>query len=254
MLIASMTTLPGRLSDLDSVLKSLIEQTNQLDLIKIYFQGEKNQFNSSIIHNFKNVEVEFVSDYAKSKSKYYYSLKEFPNDDIILVDDDLIFEEKFIESLVIGHSRQPNCVITNLYQFPFLDVIKENCLRFTMDLYYMEYKNKWLRSQSGYGTLIPNHILDNTEILDIDKGNNFFPTSDECWLYCNFVSNNIITYCPGIFNEKKDFIKKEIIYNNRLWSKNQYRSYINGDQIFKYLESCNINTNNLIYSDLDDLT
>ena len=53
-------------------------------------------------------------------------------------------------------------------------------------------------------------------ISDIDNGHNIFPTSDECWLYCNCIKYNIPTYCHGFFGRRNDLFVDNYVYYNCL--------------------------------------
>lgn len=255
MIIASLTTIPERRSDfIYSCIDSFINQTIKFDLIKVYFQGTKDQCWFKDIENNKTVQIEYVSNYCKSKSKYYYSLLKYPDDDIVLLDDDLTLDEHFLEKLLIGKKKEPNCIITHTFAFPYLDVKINNCLSFPLnrEKQYLEYKNLYIKTLSGWGTLIPAHIFDNTQLLDIQKSLDVFPSSDEFWLYCISIINNIKTYCPGLYNSMDEIHPDKYYYPGKLYSINKNKVIENGKRAYYFLKENGIDINNLEYKDLDN--
>jgi len=256
--VASLTTTPQRKSNfIYQCIDSIANQTIKFDIIHIYFQGTKQQcwFND-IISDYNNLKISYITDKYGSKSKYYYALNEYNDYNITLFDDDMTYNPHLLEYNLIGHNLYNDCLISGIYTFPYLDIRVKNCFLFLLGSKFertKEYKNKYIRTLSGWGTFIPAHILDNTDVIsDIDNGHNIFPTSDECWLYCNCIKYNIPTYCHGFFGRRNDLFVDNYVYYNCLYSRNTIKEFDTGYSIYSYLYRNNIDLDKITYEDLDN--
>ena len=146
---------------------------------------------------------------------------------------------------------------------PYYDFNTDQCVRKCSKVIFnsicydnceqIDNKNKYIRTLSGWGTFIPAHILDNTDVIsDIDNGHNIFPTSDECWLYCNCIKYNIPTYCHGFFGRRNDLFVDNYVYYNCLYSRNTIKEFDTGYSIYSYLYRNNIDLDKITYEDLDN--
>lgn len=117
-IIISLTSFPARINTIWIVILSLFYQTVKPDKIILWLS--KKQFNdeNDIPSNLKNLqndvfEIRFVEEDYRSHKKYYYSFGQFPNEVIITVDDDVIYNPKMIESLVRDAELYPGAIIAN---------------------------------------------------------------------------------------------------------------------------------------------
>jgi hypothetical protein len=104
-IIVSLTSFPPRIQDLWMVIESLIRQETKPDLIILYLSKE--QF--SDIPNFpqkllaqcsRGLVIKWVDGDIRSHKKYFYSFREYPNDFVILVDDDIVYPSTMITELL----------------------------------------------------------------------------------------------------------------------------------------------------------
>ena len=116
--IVSLTTFPARINKLWIVLESILRQKYKPDMIVLWLSIEQfpsiNYLPKSLINlKSRGLEIRFVKDDLRAHKKYFYSIKEFPNDIIITVDDDVIYNSKVLLSLIELNMKYPNAVCSN---------------------------------------------------------------------------------------------------------------------------------------------
>lgn len=119
-LIVSLTSYPARISKLWMVIKTLLNQ-KLVDNFKVILWLSENQFPKGLdslpksLTNLieKGLDVRFVSDDLKSHKKYYYAFKEYPNNIVVTVDDDVLYSPILLRTLLDAHDKYSDCVICN---------------------------------------------------------------------------------------------------------------------------------------------
>lgn len=109
----SFTTYPARVKCLPMVIGSLVRQTRKPNRIVLYLS--KLQFadlNNPIFSSIKKqgVEIKLCDSDLRSHKKYLYAIQEFPEDLIITVDDDIIYDKNLVDDLYQSYLRHPNAV------------------------------------------------------------------------------------------------------------------------------------------------
>lgn len=115
-IIVTLTSFPKRIKNVWLVIESMQRQTVRPDKILLWLSKE--QFNriedlpNSIISRISNVfEVRLVEGDLRSHKKYCYAFKEFPNDYVITIDDDIFYPPYMIEELLSGRENNPKTVV-----------------------------------------------------------------------------------------------------------------------------------------------
>ena len=185
-IVVSLTSFPARIDKVHLVIRCLKRQTVRPDKIVLWLSKE--QFNgfmlpdnlTSLVDDVFEIRME-DKDY-RSHKKYCYSFKEFNNDLVILVDDDIYYQSTMIEELLKGLYKHPNAVICqygSMMRFnedgtlpPFNAWWKEKReSRFSKDFFF----------GTGGGSLFqPNRIVDT--ILDIELAMRLAPSADDIWV------------------------------------------------------------------------
>lgn len=119
-LIVSLTSYPARISKLWMVIKALLNQ-KLVDNFKVILWLSENQFPKGLdslpksLTNLieKGLDIRFVSDDLKSHKKYYYAFKEYPNNIVVTVDDDVLYSPILLRTLLDAHDKYSDCVICN---------------------------------------------------------------------------------------------------------------------------------------------
>ena len=115
--IVSLTSYPGRINVVWIAIESLLRQSFKPDMIILWLAKE--QFNGLddipkevIKQQKRGLTIRFCDD-LRSHKKYYYAFKEFSEEVIITVDDDVIYPSNTLEVLVDLHKKYPNCICSN---------------------------------------------------------------------------------------------------------------------------------------------
>lgn len=111
--IISLTSYPKRFKNLHLVIKSIMLQTVKPDKIILYLGNDS--LNIKLPKKLeklqkKGLQIEIKNENLKSHKKYYYAFQEFPNDLIITIDDDLVYENRMIELLLKSYEQYPNAI------------------------------------------------------------------------------------------------------------------------------------------------
>lgn len=116
-IVISLTSFPARIKTVDLVIESILRQSYAPDKIILYLA--KDQFPNKVIpHRLESlrkrgVDIFFVDDDIRPHKKYYYAFKEFPNDIIITVDDDVFYPSNLIDNLMKLFNDHPENICCN---------------------------------------------------------------------------------------------------------------------------------------------
>ena len=173
--IICLTSWKARIKYLGITLYSLIRQTNPcpicITLSKEEFPNElidlPNDIRAIIASN--NISILWDNGNIRSHKKYFYAIQSYPDKDIILADDDLIYYPNFTQTLCDVSNKYKGCVIAL------------RCHKILYDeMGYPVRYNHWIHQYqlsgcdpdlfftSGWGTLIPAHTLQVNNALRTD--------------------------------------------------------------------------------------
>ena len=187
--IVSLTSFPKRINQLWMVIDILLRQTVKADKILLYlskeqFPHEYNDLPKSLLY-YKDLglEITFVDGDIRSHKKYYYAFRDYPNDIIITVDDDIFYPTTMIETLIHYHKKYPDSVICR-----YARKIEWDCkgeIKSSRDWTYL------YKTDSGYsyffgtggGTLFPAPVKSlYKDTLDLSLALRLAPLEDDLWL------------------------------------------------------------------------
>lgn len=189
-ILVSLTSFPKRISKLWMVIEILMRQTIKPDKVLLYLSNE--QFpngrqdlpDSLLRYEAGRLEIIFVDNDFRSHKKYYYAMRDYPNDLVITVDDDIFYPTTMIQTLVKYHDIYPQAVIARyarvLEWTENEEVKSSSCwkhLRKTRDV------GDSCFFGTGGGTLFPapaNCLY--KSVLDIDLARELCPLEDDLWL------------------------------------------------------------------------
>jgi hypothetical protein len=165
-LIITMTTWRKRIDNLPVVIDSILNQTKKPDKIVINlseeeFANKEKDIPKNVLDYLNNhkhiVEIYWCGKNIRTWKKIIPTLKRYPNDAVLCMDDDWIYNKNYIEKLWNKHLEFPNnpvvyTTVTNhgFYQHCGIGTIDKAC-------YYDNDIDKWL----------------NTEIVDIRDSDSF---------------------------------------------------------------------------------
>lgn len=111
-IIVSLTTYGRRINDVCFTIESLMQQTMKANKIVLWLDErfEKKMLPNSLERQIdRGLEIKYTKD-IKSYKKLIPAIKEFPNDVIITVDDDVIYDFDFLEKFIKAHLADPKSI------------------------------------------------------------------------------------------------------------------------------------------------
>lgn len=184
-IVVSLTSFPDRIDTVWLTIETLLRQTKKPDAIILWLAKEQFSGIDSLPQSLlqlqkRGLSIRFCDD-IRSHKKYYYTMKEYPNDIVILVDDDTFYSLDMIEKLYELHLANPNEIV---------------CMTPTMISSYDELPSRWRRPgpyskvehsykaqpYSGQGTLYPPHCMDEQYLFNKELMMRLCPYADDLWL------------------------------------------------------------------------
>ena len=111
-IIVSLTTYGKRISDVTYSIESIMQQTLKANRIILWLGREfqtRRLPQSLMLQQKRGLEIQFCDD-IRSYTKLVPSLANYPNDAIITIDDDLLYDIDVLERLILAHQETPNCI------------------------------------------------------------------------------------------------------------------------------------------------
>ena len=117
-IIVSFTSFPARINYVWIIFECMVRQTIQPDKVILYLSKEQFPSFDSLPKHLKEqtkrgLIIHLCDDDLRSHKKYHYAFREYPDDFVITVDDDIFYEPSMIENLMKMHDEFPNDVIAN---------------------------------------------------------------------------------------------------------------------------------------------
>ena len=192
--IVSMTSFAKRLSEIHICLKSLINQSVKADRLIVWLGPDVRETDiTEEMHLLEQYGVEyvFVPLDLKPHKKYYYAMQQYPDAIIITVDDDVVYADDTIESLLKTHQKYPKAVCARRVHYM---AVKDNCI-----LPYNEWKQDCrdvkktsyrLMPTGVGGVLYPPRLL-SSEVLNLENIQSLCLNADDIWLKWMELLNHI---------------------------------------------------------------
>lgn len=190
-IIVSLTSFPARFEKLHLVIRSLLVQTLPPDVIILYLDDDVEDLPDSLkkLQNY-GLQIEWRTGHMKPHKKYYYAIKEHPDDIVITVDDDVMYPAKLIESLYKTYQRFPDCVVaTRAHRIIFEN--HKTIKNYNNWHWADEQRNKpslALMATGVGGVLYPPHCM-SAELLNQELFLKLSPNADDLWLKIMQVKN-----------------------------------------------------------------
>lgn len=204
-IIVSLTSYPLRFSNIYLCLKSLLCQTVKPDKIIVWLGSDATE--ADLTDEMKSLEqygVEYKFDRKnnlKPHKKYYYAMQEYPEDIIITVDDDAVYLEKTLESLMKSYLRYPTAVSARrVHKITYNEKGNINPYEKWLKEYRKERKDSFELIAVGVGgVLYPPHSL-NDSAFNIEDIKTLCLGADDIWLKCMEMLNGTkVVWVPCFF-------------------------------------------------------
>lgn len=111
--VVSLTSYPARLPQLHLVIRSLLHQSLGPREIVLYLGTDtKEQDIPASLRQLEKYNFTIKTGYEdlKPHKKYLFAMQEYPEDAVITVDDDVIYDKDFVRDLCSCHKKNPGCV------------------------------------------------------------------------------------------------------------------------------------------------
>ena len=192
--IVSLTTFPARINKVWLTIESILRQDEKPDKIILWlYEGEfngKNSLPKNLLRLEKRgLEIRFCKENLMPHKKYFYTMLEYPNANVITIDDDMLYPLDLIYKLKLFHKKHPKdilCPISRKIQLngEVIDLYKNwsNVLENTEALYS-------LIAIGAGGVFYPQKSLHH-EIFDLGNLKKFALTTDDLWLKIMSLKNS----------------------------------------------------------------
>ena len=242
--ILSLTTYGERINSVHIVIQNFASQTKKPNKFILWLDEEEfNEKNIPIklkLLEKKGLEILFCKN-IRSYKKIIPTLKKYPNENIITIDDDIIYPDDFIERIIYYSKINPNTVICN----------RAHIMGITPNGLIKPYK-KWKRP-SGIiepckllfptgvgGVFYPKNIF-HRNVLDENSFMNLAPTADDVWLKFMTLKNGINCFMiPRSKPFHDEFLTLSDSQKNGLYINNVFKNQ-NDIQIANVINYLNIN-------------
>ena len=198
--IVSLTTYGKRIYDVYLTIESIMQQTQKANKIILWLAEEMKDVKIPITllrQQERGLEIQYCKD-IRSYKKLIPSLKAFPDDIIITIDDDVIYSIDTIESLINSYLQIPNAIHCHLGREIKIDnTYKE--WKYTHDDSIVSYRTMPIGCG---GVLYPPHTLD-SEVFNEHVFESICPSADDIWfkamalkqgIKCKLTQQNIHEY------------------------------------------------------------
>lgn len=185
-IIVSLTSFPARIDKVWQVIVCMLNQTFRPREIVLWLSKEQFPHKDCIPNSLKNLEndvfkIRIVEGDIKSHKKYYYTLLEYKDDYVFLIDDDLYYPSTMLEKAWAAHINHPNAVICNYgYHISYNEQGILNSYK-QWKACYKESSDNDIFFGSGGGTLINLSSL-YKDASNINLALKLTPWADDIWL------------------------------------------------------------------------
>lgn len=243
-IIVSITSYPARIQVVSQVLERMLVQTLRPDKVVLWlskeqFPNRERDLPEQLLDlRADGMEIGWCDGDLKAYKKVLPSLREYPDDIIIIIDDDLVYRVDFVENLYKAHLKHPEAIIASrVHQITFDEdgrIAPYETWQKECEYGVGEIKEDWFFT-GGAGTLFPPKVLPE-DVFDEAVITQLCPYADDIWLnihaamqhvpIVNIANNNHLTYIAGtqvdclydINKEQNDVQLKRIVehYKDRL--------------------------------------
>ena len=242
-IIVSLTSYEKRIHDVAFAIESIMQQSMKANRIILWLDNSfknKRLPESLIKQQKRGLEILYCTDLGSYK-KLIPTLERFPNDAIITIDDDAIYDYDLLERFILSYIEDPS--------FIYCARMRRMC--FSDDGVLLPY-NRWHRLSNDIspsflnfatgvgGVMYPPHSMDN-EVLNEDVYMQFCRTADDVWFKAMSILNGTKVMKVSTRSPKgDDYFLNDVLQDEALYKKNSYGEMLNDKQIRDVFTKYNI--------------
>lgn len=186
-IIISLTTYPKRIGTICLTIETLMRQSVKPDEIILWlassqFEEGLNSLPESLLRlQSRGLTIRFCDD-LRSHKKYYYALQEYPNDLVVLADDDMFYPRDTVKKLLQMHKKWPNdiCCITAQVIQPDRYAVPSFWRNPGLNEKNLQHTDR-IQAYTGSGTLIPPGAL-HEDVFDRERLRELCLHADDLWV------------------------------------------------------------------------
>ena len=222
-LLISMTSYPARINGIYDVFISLLYQTADISSYQCFLTLAKEEFINGEKDLPVDIQILIINGWVKliwyhniySHKKLIPLILMYPNNDILIVDDDIIRTKNFIEIFQKEHKIYPNDIIGGTFVYFYDNQLEMKRLSGYRGENSREMNSvpniifQTARPANGFGgVLYPKHTFTDKRFFNESLYMKLSPTSDECWQYAfNIIENKILRQTSVIIDNSINFVK-----------------------------------------------
>lgn len=203
--IVSLTSFPEAIPYAVQAVQSILEGSVLPDKVILYLDTQKfpDRELPSELEALKTespiFEVRFDDAVIRSYKKLIPALRDFPEDIIVTIDDDILYHPNMLRDLLRVHKKQPNVIVAHRVRKVKLNRPYREWKKYKWyDFVFKRFHFNHLALQTGVGgVLYPPHSLDEN-MLDEASFMSIAPTTDDIWFWAAAVSKGTyVVPVPG---------------------------------------------------------
>ena len=198
--IVSLTSFPARINTVGIVIQQMLYQTVKPDEIVLWLSKEQfpereKQLPKDLLElkDKFDVKIGWCDGDVKAYKKFLPSLKEYPEDLVIIIDDDLLYPIDLIEKLLNAHKDFPSAIIASrVHKIGIGEngkILSYKEWKKQIGEYIYEIKEDWFFT-GGAGTLLPPHAF-GEELFNEKIIQELCPLADDIWLNIHAAINRV---------------------------------------------------------------
>lgn len=192
-LIVSLTTFPARINIVHKTISTLLQQTLKPDEVVLWladsqFPGRTLPTSLTDLQKY-GLTIKWCED-IRSFKKLIPSLKEYPNDIIVTVDDDNYYDNRLLETLYNSYLKNPAFIHARQAFVVKSDKKFKLSIKSRNYSYDKTYLPSFLNEPVGCGGVLypPRSLHEN--VLNQEQFMDVIPTNDDIWFWAHALQNN----------------------------------------------------------------
>ena len=251
-----MTSYPARISGIYEVFISLLNQSADISSYQCFLTLAKEEFINGEKDLPINIQKLILNGWIKliwyhniySHKKLIPIMKNYPENDILIVDDDIIRTNNFIEIFQKEHRIYPTDIICGIFMYYFDSKIEMKRLNGYKSERFGEMNSvpniifQTSRPANGFGgVLYPKHTFSDKRFFNEALFMKLCPSSDESWQYAfNVIENKILRQTSIIFDNSFNIVENSQKF--KLFKVNQNKYQFINDNLMNLFPEYKINS------------
>ena len=237
-IIVSLTSFPLRIGRVWLVIETILRQTQKPDKLILWLSEDQFSSIQKLPKNLlrlqkRGLEIRLCKDDLRSHKKYFYAMREFPNDIIITIDDDVLYNTHLLFYLIDLNQKFPLSICCTYASNITLNENKITSYKNWQCVENEKHSSYNLLPIGMGGILYPPHSL-HPDVFNVDVFKKYCFLADDIWL-------NIMARLQGTVVSKTNYTSNYLSVffrkNQTLASKNQTEG-LNDVQLNSMREYC----------------